>query len=138
MKKFRNIFYACLCSVLITPSLFGQLTIVDSIPVVNLRSQMENVFSQIDKSSISTGILMEKGLLNLDPSHFDGSVQMNNTSSFHHFRIAYEQLFYARIDTLDSLLLPVDSLSKLYRWHNGEKATAIAEKIIKVVDTERN
>lgn len=100
--------------------------VVDSVPPVNVRSFLEGVFSNVSTAPISTGLLMEKGIVNVNFQDFDGSAAMENTSSYARFRSVYEQLYYGHMDTTQTGMLRPDSLARLYRWHNGEKTTAIA------------
>jgi hypothetical protein len=104
-------------------SLKAQVT--DSIPPVDFRDYMENLFSNINQTPISTGILMEKGIVNIDFRDFDGTSNNENISNYAKFRSVYEQLYYAQLDTTQTGMLTPDSLANLYRWHNAEKTTAI-------------
>jgi hypothetical protein len=61
---------------------FAQLKaqITDSIPPVNQRVFMENLFSNINTTPITSGILMEKGVINVDFRDVDGTLSIENTS----------------------------------------------------------
>lgn len=104
-------------------SLKAQIT--DSIPPVDFRNYMENLFSNINQTPVNTGILMEKGIVNIDFRNFDGAINNENISNFAKFRSVYEQLYYAHLDTSQNNMITPDSLANLYRWHNAEKTTAI-------------
>lgn len=126
--KHLNLWLLCAAIILFTPA-FSQTDssgYYDSIPRMDPKVIMDSIYSNVDTTEITSGILLDKGLADLDPSGFTGTnVETDAEGTYNRYFKLYGEIRDSRMSNSTLNMPDYDNLLDRIVAHNGDDHISI-------------